>query len=185
MRELRRLAPLLTVAALFAGADVALAAGACDAFKWDVRHERALFATPAQDQKAGGAVSSAPVILLDRLYRLRLAPEDQVTFAISPGKKPERDGAYAGLVRLHVAVGGLYRIALSQHFWVDVVARGKLVATADFTGAPGCSSPHKILLYRLAPGDLLLQVSDWPSPQTELTVTRAPGVTNLPRGESP
>jgi hypothetical protein len=174
MHALRRLAPLLTVASLFAGANVALAAGACDAFKWDVRHERALFATRARDQKAGTAVAAAPAILLDRLYRLRLAPEKQVTFAVPPGKVPHRDGAYAGLVRLHIAAGGLYRIALSQHFWVDVVSGGKLVATADFTGAPRCSSPHKILLYRLAPGDLLLQVSDWPSPRTELTVTRAP-----------
>jgi hypothetical protein len=62
----------------------------------------------------------------------------------------------------------------SQRFWVDVVAEGKAVAPADFTGARGCSSPHKILLYRLARGDLLLQLSDWPSPQTELAVTRAP-----------
>jgi hypothetical protein len=175
MRALRQLAPLLTVVSLFAGANVAPAAGACDGFKWDVRHERALFATRARDQKAGAAVSLAPAILLDRLYRLRLSPQEQVGFAVSPGKKPHRHGAYAGLVRLHIAAGGLYRIALSEHFWIDVVAGGKLVSTADFTGAPGCSSPHKILLYRLAPGDLLLQVSDWPSPQTELTVTRAPG----------
>jgi hypothetical protein len=159
---------------LLAGANVALAAGACDAFKWDVHHERALFATQPREQKAGAAVSSAPAILLDRLYRLQLAPQQQVTFGLPPGKKPHRHGAYAGLVRLHIAAGGLYRIAVSKHFWIDVVAAGKLVATADFTGSPGCSSPHKILLYRLAPGDLLLQLSDWPSPQTELSVTRAP-----------
>ncbi|MFZ0499202.1 MAG: hypothetical protein WAU49_14545 [Steroidobacteraceae bacterium] len=174
MRELRRLAPLLTVVALFAGTDVAGAAGACDAFKWDVRHERALFATQAQDQKAGAAVASAPMLSLERLYRLQFAPQNQVAFTLPQGKKPHRNRAYAGLVRLHIAAAGLYRIALSQRFWVDVVSAGKLLDPVAFTGAPGCSSPHKILLYRLAPGDPLLQLSDWPSPQTELTVTRAP-----------
>lgn len=174
MHELRRFAPFLTALALVAGGNAAPAANACDAFKWDVRHERALFATQAQDQQAGGTVASAPVILLDRLYRLRLAPQNQVAFSLPQGKKPHRNRADAGLVRLHIAVGGLYRIALSERFWVDAVQQNKVVAPVDFTGARGCSSPHKILLYRLAPGELLLQLSDWPSPQTELTVTRAP-----------
>jgi hypothetical protein len=174
MSKLRRLTHVLTAVALVAGANGALAAGGCAAFKWDVRHERALFATQPRDQQAGGTVASAPGIFLDRLYQLRLAPQDQVTFALPPGgRKPLRGGAQAGLLRLHIAAGGLYRISLSQRFWVDVVAAGKAVAPADFSGARGCS-PHKILLYRLAPGDLLLQLSGWPSAQTELTVTRAP-----------
>jgi hypothetical protein len=175
MREVQRPARLLTVVALLAGAHAAMAAGACDAFKWDVRHERALFTSRPTDEKAGRAVASAPMILPNRLYRLQLTPQDQVAFARAPGgRKPHRNGAHAGLVRLRISAGGLYRIALSEHFWIDVVQAGKVVATTDFTGAPGCSTPHKILLYRLEPGDLLLQVSGWPSPQTELTVTRAP-----------
>jgi hypothetical protein len=173
-RKLRRLTASLTVIILFSGSAVALAAGTCTGFKWDVRHERALFATRAQDRKAGGAAASAPVIALDKLYRLQLAPQSRVAFAVPPGKKAHRDGAYAGLVRLHIAAAGLYRIALSQPFWVDVVAKGTLVAASDFTGAHGCSAPHKVVLYRLAAADLLLQVSGWAAPQTELTVTRAP-----------
>ena len=173
-RAPRRLAAFLLVASLFCGAPVALAAGTCAGFKWDVRHEQALFATRPQDRQAGGAAASAPVISLDKLYRLQLAPQDRVAFAVPPGRKAHRDGAYAGLVRLHIAAAGLYRIALNQPFWVDVVAKGMLVASSDFTGARGCSAPHKIVLYRLATGDLLLQVSGWPAPQAELAVTRAP-----------
>jgi hypothetical protein len=162
------------VATLFCGAPVALAAGTCAGFKWDVRHEQALFAMRPQERKAGGGAASAPVISLDTLYRLQLEPQDQVAFAVPPGKKAHRDGAYAGLVRLHIAAAGLYRVALSQPFWVDVVAKGTLVASGDFTGARGCSSPHKVILYRLAAGDQLLQVSGWAAPQAELTVTHAP-----------
>lgn len=173
-RNLRRLITcFLLLTALF-DAGAALAGDACSRFKWDVRHERALFATRAEVRGAGSAVSSAPVISLNRLYRLRLTPQGRVAFAVPPGKKARRDGAYAGLARLHIAAAGIYRIALSQPFWVDVVADGTLVAARDFTGAHGCTTPHKVVQYRLAAGDLLLQVSGWAAPQAELTVTRAP-----------
>lgn len=170
----RRLAAFLLLLTPCTGAAVALAANACDAFKWDVRHERAVFATRAEDQKAGVAVASAPVISLDKLYRLQLAPQDRVAFALPPGRKPRVDGPYAGLVRLHIAANGLYRVALSQPFWVDVVAKGKVIAASDFTGAHGCSEPHKVVLYRLEAGDHLLQLSGRASAQTEVAVTRAP-----------
>ncbi|HEY1891044.1 MAG TPA: hypothetical protein VGG63_11595 [Steroidobacteraceae bacterium] len=179
-RELRRLAAFLTVATLISGAPVALAAGTCTGFKWDVRHEQALFATRPEDRKAGGAAASAPVIALDRLYRFQLTPQGNVTFAVPPGKMRHMDGAYAGLVRLHIAAAGLYRIALSQPFWVDVLEKGTLIASSDFTGARGCSAPHKVVLYQLAAGDQLLQVSGWAAPQAELTVTRVPAGASVP-----
>lgn len=170
----RRLAAFLLLLTPCTGAAVALAANACDAFKWDVRHERAVFATRAEDQRAGVAVGSAPVISLDKLYRLQLAPQGRVAFVLPPARKPRVDGPYAGLVRVHIAAGGLYRVAVSQPFWVDVVAKGKVISSSDFTGAHGCSSPHKVVLYRLEAGDHLLQVSGWASGQAELAVTRAP-----------
>ena len=122
MRELGgRLAPLLAAVALFAHSDRALAADACDAFAWDVHHERSLFATHAHAQKSGATVASAPSVVLDKLYRLSLAPQGEVAFAVPPGKRTHQNGSYAGLVRLHLAAGGLYRIALSGRLWADVV----------------------------------------------------------------
>lgn len=159
--------------ALLASTNLALAAGACDAFAWDEHYERALFATRPQDQKAGATIASAPLISLDQLYRLSLAPQERVAFAVPPGKKTRTDDAHAGLVRLRIATSGLYRVALSGRLWIDVVRDGKLVASTDFTGARGCKAPRKVVLYRLAAGDMLLQVSGGASPQTELTVTRA------------
>jgi len=181
MRARRWLTPLLAVTALLTRADLALAGGACDAFKWDVRHERSLFATRAENRDAGSAVASAPVIRLEHLYRLRLLPQGRVAFAAPAGRSTHREGARAGLVRVRIAVGGLYRIALSQRFWVDALESGRIVAPLDFTGVRACSAPHKILLYRLGAGALLLQLSGWASPQTELTVTRAPADTATPR----
>lgn len=165
----------LTAVVLLGCAQSAHSTGACDAFTWDVHHERALFATQAVDQKAGSVLASAPVVALDTLYRLSLTPQKQVAFVFSPGKKSRVDNAYAGLLRLRIAAGGLYRVALSGRLWIDVAQDGRVVASADFTGARGCSAPHKIVLYRLTAGEVLLQVSGGTSPQAELTVTRAPG----------
>jgi hypothetical protein len=167
-------ASLLTAVALLSHAGLAHAVGACDAFAWDVHHERALFVTQPQDRKAGGAVTSAPVITLDKLYRLSLTSQEQVVFAVPPGKKTPAHGGYAGLVRLHIAASGLYRVALSGRIWVDVVEGGRLIASVDHTGARGCAAPRKVVMYRLAAGDLLLQMSGGVTPQTELTFTRAP-----------
>jgi len=173
MRKSRRPA-LLLAAALCARAGLTLAASPCDAFAWDVGHERALFASQARDQRAGDTVAAAPTIVLDNLYRLSLSPQARVAFAVPPGKKAHGEPGYAGLARLHVAADGLYRIALGGRLWIDVVQDGRLVKSAAFTGAHGCSAPRKIVLFRLVAGDALLQVSGGPGPQTELTVTRAP-----------
>lgn len=173
MRKSRQPVLLLAVA-LCARAGLALAASPCGAFAWDVGHERALFTTPARDQQAGDTVAAAPTIVLDNLYRLSLSRQAQVAFAVPPGKKAHGEPSYAGLARLHIAADGLYRIALGGRLWIDVVQDGRLVKSVAFTGARGCSTPRKVVLFRLAAGDALLQVSGGPSPQTELTVTRAP-----------
>lgn len=116
MRELARLPLLLTAVAVFVCAPVAQAAGPCDGFAWNVQHERMLFATQPQDQKTGGAVAAAPLIVLETLYRLALVPQKRVAFAFLPGRKTHAEGAYAGLVRLHIAASGLYRVALSARY---------------------------------------------------------------------
>ncbi len=170
----RLLVAALTVAWLAAFSRGVLADDPCAAFAWNVKQERALFAGPAREEHAGKTAASAPPIVVNRLYRLALAPQESVSFAAQPGKKALTDGAYAGLVKLHLARGGLYRVSLSQPFWVDLVQDGHLVASSDFTGARGCNAPHKIVQYQLAPGDVVLQLSADVSPQVELAVTRAP-----------
>jgi len=100
---------------LFALADVALPAPAADAcldFKWDVSAERALFAGSPVALPAGTDPKAAPVVVPNRLYALRLAAQDHVTFAVPPAKKPASSTAYAGLATLNIPVPGSYRIAV-------------------------------------------------------------------------
>ena len=147
----------------------------CVDFKWDVAQERALFATPATPLSAGMEAKSAPTVLLNHLYALKLMPQDQVTFAATPGKKTPKEGANAGIVTFKLPASGSYRIAIDMPFWIDVVSNGALVAAKDFQGQHGCSAPHKIVEFELAgTRPLFLQLSDAAPDSVRLTITAAP-----------
>ena len=163
----------LCVSSLFIGAAHA-ADDPCAGFKWNVAHERQLFASSAQNLTAARDGSSLPAMEADRLYDLALTPQDQVQFPVPPGKKMLADGAYAGFARLHVPAAGTYRIALDQAFWVDVVDGVEPVRSADFTGQPGCRAPHKIVQYQLHGGDYTLQLSGAVSAHVLITLTQVP-----------
>jgi hypothetical protein len=150
------------------------AADPCDGFSWNVAHERALFATPAAAVTAASAAGPAPTLAVDKLYDITLTPQDKVSFVLAPAKKALADGAFAGMVTLHIPSAGKYRVAMSEGFWIDVIADGKFAPTDDFTGAHDCRAPRKIVQYPLPAGDLTLQFSNTNSASVRVTVTAAP-----------
>ena len=170
---------------VFLGFSVALASpppaeDPCAAFTWDVTHERTLFRQKAQNLAAGNAAAAAPALATDRLYQLQLRAHTEVAFATQPGKKPPDEGkTYAGLASLTVATGGIYRIALDQALWVDVIADDSLVQAKDFQGRPGCNAPHKIVEFLLPAGKpVTLQFSGGRVSTVKVTVTRSPAATS-------
>ena len=177
--------PIIPPALLFLGFSVAIASpppaeDPCAAFTWDVTHERALFGQEAQNLAAGSAAAAAPTLATDRLYQLQLRAQTEVAFATQPDKKPPDEGkTYAGLASLTVATAGVYRIALDQAFWVDVIADDSLVQAKDFQGRPGCNAPHKIVEFLLPPGKpITLQFSGGRVSTVRVSVTRSPAATS-------
>jgi hypothetical protein len=150
------------------------AADPCDGFTWNVAHERAVFATPAVAVTAAAAAGPTPSLGLDKLYDITLTPQDKVSFVLAPAKKALADGAFAGMVKLHIPSPGKYRVAMSEGFWIDVIADGKFAPTDDFTGAHECRAPRKIVQYPLPAGDLILQFSNTNSASVRVTITAAP-----------
>jgi hypothetical protein len=147
----------------------------CADFKWDVTSERALFAAAATPLPAGAEQKSAPSVLLNHLYALKLMPQEQVTFAVSPGKKTPSPGSHAGIVTFKLPASGSYRIAIDMPFWIDVVSDGALVAARDFEGQHGCSAPHKIVEFELTgTRPFFLQLSNAAPDSVRLTITAAP-----------
>jgi hypothetical protein len=165
----------LLFALVWAGAAVpALADVDCVDFKWDVSKERALFTEAPAALTAGKDPKSAPVVVPNRLYRLRLAAQDTVVFSASPAKKAA-SASFAGLAALKIQGPGSYRVALDLPVWIDVVSNGALVAAKDFQGQHGCGAPHKIVEFDL-PGarPLVLQLSNAASDTVLMSVTVSP-----------
>jgi hypothetical protein len=150
------------------------AADPCDASSWNVSHEHALFATPPTAVTAATAAGPAPTLTVDKFYEISLSPQDKVSFLLPPAKKVLTDGAFAGIVTVHIPSAGKYRVSMSEGFWIDVITDGKFAATDDFTGMHECRAPRKIVQYALPAGDLALQFSNTGSASVRVTVTAAP-----------
>jgi hypothetical protein len=147
----------------------------CVDFKWDVAQERALFAGPATALTAGADSKSAPPLQLRHLYELKLLPQDQVSFAVTPGKRSPRGDSYAGLITFKIPATGSYRVSIDMPFWIDVVHDGALVAANDFQGQHGCDSPHKIVMFDLQGArPFILQLSNAAPQSVRLTITATP-----------
>ncbi len=174
-KMLRRVCASILLATAFAIVAPALADDACVDFKWDVSPERALFADAATPVAAATDPKSAPVLLLNHLYELKLSKQEQVSFAVAPGKKSPREGSYGGLVTFKIPASGSYRVAIDMPFWIDVVSDGALVAANDFQGQHGCRSPHKIVQFDLlGTRPFFLQLSNAAPDSVRLTITATP-----------
>lgn len=150
----------------------AFAGDPCLGFKWNLATERALFAGEAKALAVGATAAVAPLIEIGQLYQFALADQQQVVFAVPPGKKMLADGASAGLVRFKPGAAGAYRVSLSRGIWIDVIAGGQAIASTDFGGAPGCETPRKVVLYSLpANTELLLQFSGAADTDVRVAIT--------------
>jgi len=155
------------------------AAGAddpCAAFSWDVHHERDLFSREAVDVASGKGLGDAPALTAEHLYELELRAQPEVSFAAPPSRVWPKEATYAGLARITVEAAGIYRFALDQPAWVDVVVNGAVLPSRDSQGRSGCSAPHKIVEFALPAGKpVTLEFSASVTPSLKVTVTRAPG----------
>jgi hypothetical protein len=171
MHSIRAIA--LSILLLLGGGVLVPAHADCIDFKWDVSKERALFAAAPTALTAGKDAQSAPDIVPNRLYQLRLVAQDQVAFAATPHK--QTPGTFAGLATLKIPAKGSYRIAIDLPFWIDVVLDGAVVPAQDFEGQHSCGPPHKIVEFRLTSvRPFVLQLSNGPSDAVLLTVTASP-----------
>jgi hypothetical protein len=153
----------------------ALADNDCVDFKWDVSKERALFAQAPVELTAGKDPMSAPSVVPNRLYKLRLVAQDRVVFSAPPGRKATASPGFAGLTTLRITAPDSYRIAIDQPIWIDAVSNGSLVQPTDYQGQHACSAPHKIVVFDLTPSQpVVLQFSNAPQDDVLLTVTTAP-----------
>jgi hypothetical protein len=177
-----RTVPVLVVTAWLVSTAPATSAAAdsCDAFTWNVAHERSLFASSPNRLSAGKDASSAPPAIIDRLYELLLSPDTEVHLPVTPGRKSGGQATSAGVVRLQVVRPGLYRVSLSEGDWIEIVHEGAPLPSGDHEGQHGCSAPRKVVQFQLPAGEVLMQLSGAMSASVRLTITSAPVSSDAP-----
>jgi hypothetical protein len=155
-------------------------ADSCDAFTWNLAHERSLFASTPGRLSAGRDASSAPLVDVDRLYELLLRPDTEVHLPVTPGRKPGGETTSAGILRVRVERAGLYRVSLSEGDWIEVVHDGTALPAGEHQGQHECSAPRKVVQFQLPAGDLFVQLSGSVSATVRLTITPAPSSSDAP-----
>jgi hypothetical protein len=160
---------------LIAALPSARADDACTDFKWDVSKERLLFASAPTPLNAGTDAKTAPAVLPDKLYQIRLVSQSSVKFALEPGRRSRADSDHAGVATLKLPAKGSYRISMDMPLWIDVVSNAALVPAKDFQGQHDCKAPHKIVEFELAADQTLtLQLSSSAADSVRMTVSASP-----------
>ncbi|BAV46289.1 Uncharacterized protein MLTONO_1386 [Mesorhizobium loti] len=143
---------VISLFALLAGTSFAMAEDAgCEAFKWPVTREQALFAaapaTPAGAELAVGAAAD-----------LALVPAEKAGFTLPPERAPA-EGTFGAVASVEVPAEGAIQISLSGEAWIDVIQDGKAVKSAGYSGVKTCPGIRKSVRFKLAAGAATVQFS--------------------------
>ncbi len=163
MRRIALAGLLLAMTALSAHAEDD---SGCTKFKWSIDKERAAFASPS-------AVASGADIAVGAGYRVALVAESDIAFAIQPERAP-KTGTRGAVLKMTIAVDGVYDVTLSDEGWIDVAEDGTRVASSDFSGQKACPGVRKSVRFPLKAGAATLQLSNVDLTQINVAVEPAP-----------
>ncbi len=164
----------LLFTALLSAPTLAAEPATCARFQMDVSAERELFQSSPRTVEAAADAASAREVQAGGLYEVKLRPQQQVRYVATPERKPD-PALTGGMLRIHIAEGGRYRVAVDARSWVDAVYAGQPLPTNDFRSDRECAGPTKIVTFDVPSGaDLVLQFIDVDRPSLRLSVTAAP-----------
>ncbi len=143
---------VLSLFAILASTSFAMAAdGGCDAFKWPVAREQALFA-------AAPATQSGAALAAGEAADLALEPVDAVSYTVPPERAPAA-GTFGATASVTVPPEGELQISLSGEAWIDVIQDGHATKSAAFSGVKTCPGIRKSVRFKLTPGAATIQLS--------------------------
>jgi hypothetical protein len=171
--RMHRVVLLLALAAASPLAARADDAQGCAAFTWDMSREFAAMRAPAKLLPASANTSINPVRLKAAEHiTATLLPEESVTFVAPPAHARKSEHATAGLLFFKTGRGGVYRISLTSHHWIDVFDGNQVIASRAHEGHGGCELLHKVVEFEFpANRDLSIQLSGDQAATVDLVVT--------------
>ena len=145
-------------------------ADACEGFKFDVSRELVLL---GGDSEKINLANNAAKATIGRAYEVTLRPQAEVKFARQPEKVTMNDGSFAGIVTLTPIQDGELRVSLSEAAWIDVLANGAALTSADHSGSHNCAVLRKAVQFDVKKSQpLTLQLSGSAAPTLKLLVTQ-------------
>lgn len=148
---------------VLAGTNFALAADSgCDAFKWPVAREQALF-------PAAPAVQSGVALTVGQAVDFSLAAVDTISFEVPPDREPAA-GTFGATASVTVPPDGELQFSLSDEAWIDVVQDGRTVKSAAFSGVKTCPGIRKSVRFKLSAGPATVQLSGAKKPDLKVAV---------------
>ena len=154
---------VISLFAILASPSLAMATDTgCDAFKWPVAREQALFA-------AAPAAQSGAALEVGAAADLALVPVDTIDFAVPPERAPAA-GTFGATASLAVPPEGELQISLSDEGWIDVVQDGRAAKSVAFSGVKTCPGIRKSVRFKLTPGAATIQLSGAKNPELKLAV---------------
>jgi hypothetical protein len=143
---------VISLFAILAGTDLAWAGDAgCDAFKWPVTRELALF-------PAAPAAQSGATLTVGQAVDFSLAAVDTISFEVPPEHAPAA-GTFGATASVTVPPEGELQFSLSDEAWIDVVQDGSAVKSAGFSGVKTCPGVRKSVRFKLSAGPATVQLS--------------------------
>src|ERR1700712_1291481 len=105
---------VISLFVILAGTGFAMAEEAgCEAFKWPVAREQALFA-------AAPATPSGATLAVGAAADLALVPTEKAAFTLPPEHAPPAD-TFGAVASVQVPAEGAIQISLSGEAWIDVI----------------------------------------------------------------
>lgn len=147
--------PVLLFAIPLAGAADGDGQG-CAAFTWDVSRELAVMSREAQPVDA----TATATVRVGEHHAVRLVPQAHLKFVLPPEREARSAAPRGAVLRFDAPTAGRYRVAITSRHWIDLIADGRIVASADHQGRAGCDLMHKVVEFDLpAASGLVLQLS--------------------------
>ena len=142
----------ISLFAILAGTSFAMAEDAgCEAFKWPVTREQALFA-------AAPATPSGATLVVGAAADLALVPAEKAGFALPPEHAPA-SGTFGAVASVEVPAEGAIQISLSGEAWIDVIQDGHAMKSVGYSGVKTCPGIRKSVRFKLTPGVATIQLS--------------------------
>jgi len=147
---------------------------ACPATPAALPKDLASWRSPIQTGAATDADGAAATgLVMGQAIDLDLFPTPQVKYAVLP-ERPGAPASHGGLAMFQIDEAGVYRIAIDNAAWLDVVSDGKALASVRHGHGPDCSGIRKMVDFKLEPGIYVLQMAGSSGPTLRVLLMRAP-----------